>query len=218
MNKNTDRIIIQSLKRCGKNHQATIINFENPVKIHPEIVLKHGLTAGNVYTEQEWQIIWSENCFKLNLDRALNLLSIRLHTRAELADKLKAKGANAATVTSVINECERMLLIDDNAFINQYAAELKRRGYGILRLKKAFLNKKIPRELIEQYLSEKHDNQSELDLAKKAALNKIKSLSREKDPRKRREKLIRNLAGKGFTSDIIFQVIDNLQQNSDILT
>ena len=53
---------------------------------------------------------------------------------------------------------------------------------------------------------------AELEAARRAAASKAPSLAREADPRKRREKLLRFLASRGFSAETARMVLEEFRQ------
>lgn len=62
--------------------------------------------------------------------QALNWLSRRDHSAAQLTQKLQQKGASAAQVTEVISWCTAQQYLDENRFLSMLVRTRTRQGYG----------------------------------------------------------------------------------------
>ena len=141
------------------------------------------------------------------MDKAMTLLGRRAHSAAELRTKLRQRDFSWKIVNATIAECEHLKLLDDREFAGLYAAELRQRGYGPFRIRQGLMKKGIAREIIDSLLETSETPESELERALSSLKGKLKALQREPDARKRRDKAYRFLAGRGFSSSIISEVI-----------
>lgn len=81
--------------------------------------------------------------------KALDLLSIRSHSRKELVDKLRRKYSQN-TAEAVAHKAAELGLIDDEAFAEMYAKELlERKKYGISRVKNELRLTGISSDIVE---------------------------------------------------------------------
>ncbi|QSH41298.1 regulatory protein RecX [Lentisphaerota bacterium ZTH] len=150
------------------------------------------------------------------MDKALKLLGIRAHSAIELRNKLLKKDVSRQLVDEVIAECIRLNFIDDELFARDYAAELGWRGCGKYKIRANLRRKGISQDNIAKAMSDA--DKSEEENARRAMEFKLKTISREKDIRKKREKIYRFLAYRGFSGDIIKKLMTSapeLQNNSD---
>lgn len=77
--------------------------------------------------------------------------------------------------------------------------------------------KGIDSELIKETLAEKEDGNvmTELEAAAGALSRKASAFAREPDPRKRREKALRFLAGRGFSAQVAYEALRKAEQSDD---
>jgi regulatory protein len=148
------------------------------------------------------------------MDKAIRLLSTRAHSCRELSLKLFKRGYPRKMIDNVISECKRLHLLNDNEFAINYIEELKNRGYGPRRISAALYKKGIDKELACSLLEETDSQEQQLERAKTALKRKMPTFNREQEPRKKREKIVRFLSGRGFSSDIIFQLLN--QDENDL--
>lgn len=134
---------------------------------------------------------------------AVRLLARRNHTKHEIRRKLRQRGVSPDAISHVISECERLRYVDDAQTARSYIRELRSRGYGIHRIRMSMQKKGLSRELADSALSQIHSDADEMESARRAMEKKRVRFERETDARKRREKIYRFLASRGFSSDII---------------
>jgi regulatory protein len=176
------------------------------VKLNQLAVFDHSLGAGKEFEDALWQKIKKESDFHFAWDSAIRMLSIRAHSEGDLIKKLRAKGFAKSAIDDVLKDCHRLELIDDAKFAEMYVSELRSGGAGMRLIKMKLRSKGISEELSKVELEEKSSVDDEIKAAKIALSKKEKALARESDPRKKREKLYRYLASKGFNFDVISQL------------
>jgi len=143
------------------------------------------------------------------MNTAIRLISRRNHTEQEIRQKLRQRGFEAEVIARVISECERFNYINDKETARKYLGELRSKGQGIRGIRFSMKKKGIRDEIIDTVLDENHSAAEELGSADKAFQKKFISLSREKDIRKKREKIFRFLSLRGFSSSVISEVMES---------
>jgi len=137
-------------------------------------------------------------------DRAVRLLTLRPHFRAELERKLRQKGHDPDEIEEAIARLERTGALDDEALARREVERLgDGRGYGRARILAALGRKGAPRDAVEAAL-DAGDDDSELERALEAG--------RRWAARNRpdRSKLARHLERRGFAGGVIFRVLNEL--------
>ncbi|MFA7231479.1 MAG: regulatory protein RecX [Victivallaceae bacterium] len=145
-------------------------------------------------------------------DKAMRLLSSHAHSVNELRSKLYRKGFSSQDIAFALNECKRLRLVDDEQFARDYGSEVASRGCGSLKIRNSLRMKGIDRELTAKTLEELSGD--EFEHAVQALNSKLRSLSRETDMRKKRDKACRFLASRGFKFDIIRKAFDQCPELS----
>ena len=148
--------------------------------------------------------------FRKVLEKAFRLLGARASSRAILAGKLKNRGFDGRLIAKALDECERLNLLNDKDFAESYIRSLRSRGYGLRRIKNTLAQKGIKKELADELLlsSDTPDGKdAEKERAAKVFNAKLKSLKNESDFRKKRDKLCRYMASRGFSMDIIYELL-----------
>ena len=141
----------------------------------------------------------------------MRLLSRRALTERELRMKLGAAGYAYPEIRDAVAECRRRGFVNDEQFAADYTEILASRGLGGRRIRLALGKRGIPLRLQEHPLEEAAE--SEAQRAREALEYKLRLLSRETDPRKKREKAFRFLISRGFSCDNSRAAIDEIDFN-----
>ena len=152
---------------------------------------------------------------------ALRLLDSRMHSRAELDRKLRQRDFPSVLRELILVDLERVGLVDDRMFAEAFVREkiASSRPVGARRILLDLRRRGIADELAQEALAdaaEEEDGDAEFDRARQAAERKWASLMRSKrEYQKARASLYRFLASRGFDSDTIRRVVDDLPRPPD---
>lgn len=145
------------------------------------------------------------------LKRAKNVayryLMIRPRSGREMEQKLADRQFPQETIASVLVHLLEFGYIDDRKFAEQWAAgRVRTRGFGRRRIEQELRSKGISAEIIGETLAGLFEETSEIDIARREAEKKLRTLGRfELEIRKRR--LAGHLERKGFSSEIIRTIL-----------
>ena len=138
---------------------------------------------------------------------AYRYLTIRPRSRAEVEQKLRDRGFPPEVVSSVIDHLLRLGYLNDEQFARQWAAgRVRSRGFGRRRIEQELRQKGIGRDIIHDTLTALFEDASELDVARREAEKKLRTLSRF-EPEVRKRRLAGFLERKGFPSEIIRSIV-----------
>jgi regulatory protein len=84
--------------------------------------------------------------------KAMDLLSRREHSVAELRRKLFDKGYDKAAVDEQLQKLERENLLSDRRFAESYVNYRSKKGFGPLRIKQELKEKGVSESLLLEYL------------------------------------------------------------------
>jgi len=147
---------------------------------------------------------------KLLMNYALKLLGGRRYTAAGLQKKLNEKIKKLQIdapedVGRVIERLKELRLLDDREYANLYIEDqLRSKPQGTRMLKMRMAAKGLSKEVIGRALEAA--GLDEHSLARAAAAKKLKTLGR-LPAQKKKEKLARFLAARGFGEGVIYKVI-----------
>jgi regulatory protein len=143
-------------------------------------------------------------CFRT----ALRLLGRRDHSASELTNKLKGRGFSLSVIEPVIATCRRLNYIDDQKFSENYARNLKNKGFGALRVAQMLRAKGVSKELIVAAQADQTSFDQQCAQCRRALTKKRKTMTSLKDPAKRKAGIYRFLMNRGFGADVIHQVMN----------
>lgn len=146
------------------------------------------------------------------LEKAMKLLSRRALSEAELSKKLHTAGFPAPEISEAVDYCRSHRYLDDAALAEDYTSLLRMRNTGSRMIRQKLIKRGLGGETLDNTLPESDSESAEQEAAKRALDYKLRLLSRENDPRKKREKAFRYLAGRGFPPGLIFKLLDGALQ------
>ena len=130
--------------------------------------------------------------------RALRLLARREHSRAELARKLAPRAESSAALEVLLSDLEKRKQLSNERFAAERARVLSRK-YGAARVRQDLKAKGIDRETIDGISSA-----GELERARGILLRKYRESAATREERAKR---MRFLQGRGFSFDVIRQLL-----------
>jgi len=141
------------------------------------------------------------------LHTALRLLARRDYSRAELAAKLNQRGFAARQIAQAIVECERMRYLDDTRFCHNYAAYLRRKGYGLLRIVPLLEKKGLADALVIDAVSQHFNHCTQVDDCRRVLVKKMRLEGLSEINIALRARLYRFLLNRGFATAVIGEVL-----------
>lgn len=150
----------------------------------------------------------AKTLYERTFERALNLLSYRPRSRAEMRSRLMEKDwAEEAAVDQVIARLEELGYLNDEQFAANFASSrLTAKPVGRARLRHDMRRKKLSSETIESALDEAYDQQSEEELIE-LAVNKRIRLKGAPTTREEAKKLFDYLIRRGFNCDLVIRKV-----------
>lgn len=203
---------IKSTRNRGKRVRIELEDGDT-LQLPVAVVFQHGIFPGYTFEDEEWLRILQDAEAQACYDKLLDLLARRPHSETEIRRKLWQRDFPKPLVQETINRAQANGLLDDANFARLYIEEKERltelsRGRIVADLRK----RGIDRQTIEDAFCELEERgdiptgDHEREKALRAATRKWEQLQRETDPQKRREKLLRFLAGRGFTPDLCYGI------------
>ena len=141
------------------------------------------------------------------MNTAVRILTHRDHSKYELKQKLQQRGFERKVIDTVIAECERLDYINDPRTAHLYILQLKRKCFGRRYIRMALKKKRLGGEVAENLLLENYPEADERENAGKILEKKRQTFERKEDKKKSREKMIRFLTSRGFSKDIIRDLV-----------
>lgn len=144
------------------------------------------------------------------LKKAMDLLAIRPLTESELRTRLSAGGKfPPSEVEEAVLRCRNRGYLNDELLASDAARFLNAGGRGQGLIRKKLRARGVSEEHLSAALSALSP-EDEADAARSAGMTKLRLLSREKDARKKREKLFRFLLSRGFSPETALDAMGEL--------
>lgn len=191
--------IVRVLRKDEKN---VTIYFDNDEKliISEDVFYNSGLRKGDELSEDRYSFFIDQNKIYYIKQRALSFLSRRFHSEKELYLKLKAKTYEDKLIKEVLKDLSLRSFIDDRNFTHHFIEEkLKKKKWGINKIKSALYTKGISLKIIDETIKEFENPHSNYEAIYEIAVKKINQLkNRNTEEKKIFPKVVQFLIGRGF--------------------
>lgn len=151
------------------------------------------------------------------METATAMLAARAHSISEIRKKLLNKKLyTRAEIEHVIDEFQRLGFLNDEQYAENAVQIMKCRGYGNRKISNELRQKGIGKDLAAETIASEEvspEGQNQDAVAREVLRRKRHSLEKEPDPRKRREKALRMLAGRGFSADCSYRAVHSLLES-----
>ena len=149
-------------------------------------------------------------------ESCLRYLGRRDHASFELRDKISKKGFDKKIINIVIEEFQKKGYINDEQFAQIFASEkAELNKWGPQKIKSALFKKGIDKRSIDKAIKNLRENLQQDQICVDLVLKRKAHFLREEDPYKRKQKIFRYLAGRGFTSSVIKQSMPQIAELLD---
>lgn len=176
-----------------------------------ETVVKEKLEVGRKLSEKEIKSLVELSGRRKIFDKVFKFLSYRPRSQKEVRDYLIKRKVAEEEITDILKELSEKKYLDDEEFARWWVEQrmmFRPKGHRALEmeLRQKGVAKEAIAELLDRYLAEGGNEQ---ELAKKVAEKKLKTLSH-LPVWDLRQKLVAVLARRGFSWEIIDQVVDGI--------
>jgi regulatory protein len=199
-----------SASKRSPNRVAIFIDGKRAFTIHINVVARHRLREGVAISpelrRQIEQTQVKQECF----DAAVRFLSRRLHSRAELARKLRRGEFSEPIVTETLDDLTRLGYLDDARFAQTRAlASMQHKQIGQRRAKIELLKAGVRAEVADRAVADVYAETDPTAVARKLAERQAPRLRR-LPPEVARRRLAGLLQRRGFDYEAIRPVIDEV--------
>jgi len=150
-------------------------------------------------------------------EAALRLLGLCDRSKKDLKERLLRKGYSGPAAEKVVDEMESLGYIDDRRFAERFASDaIKRKDAGPQMIISGLRKKGVAREIIDDVLGKVFNDYTETDIARNALSRRLRKggVTPDRDEMKRLSDYLRR---KGFSYDIIKEVLKGIEQYDDIV-
>lgn len=203
------------LRSIEKKRDKIILSFDDSdnLEIYYDVYLTLSLFKGDEITSQKINEIKLTNVEFEVKNSAFRYLSNRNHSAFELKTKLKKRGFDSETIQKVILELRDKKYLDDYTFAENFVRNrVERRKEGIVKITSELYKKGITREIIAEVTVSISENPKNFENAFELGKSKYFNIQQrgETDKNKIKSKLFNFIRGRGFTNDVVFEVINKL--------
>jgi len=153
----------------------------------------------------------TKTLYEKTFERAINLLSYKPRSRAEMRARLMEKDwAEEGVVEQALARLEELGYLNDEEFATNFAnSRLTAKPVGRTRLRRDLRRKKLPSETIESALDGAFEQQSEEELIERA-ISKHVRLKGAPATREEAKKLFDYLIRRGFSYDLVIRKVRDI--------
>lgn len=203
-------MIITALQRKGSN---VLICFDEsePITLDYRTVLDNGLRKNDKIDEKFFERLISESNFLKTKDSAIRFLGRRHHSTYELKTKLIKKKYPREIIEKVISHLTDNDHLNDEEFAIAYLEERSvKKKIGINKLKAELFKKGIDRKIVDKVLLNVDSDLSHKHAFELARRKYLVLQRKEKDKNKLKSKIFSFLSSRGYESDLIWEVLNNI--------
>jgi regulatory protein len=208
-------MIITAFQRKGNN---VVISFDDsePIILDYRTVLDNGLRKNDKIDEKFFERLVSDSIFLKTNDSAIRLLGRRHHSTSELRTKLIKKKFPREIIEKVLAELTDKALLNDEQFAIEYLEERSvKKKIGINKLKAELFKKGIERKIVDNVLLSVDSDLSYEQALELAKRKNLVLLRKEMDKKKLKSKIFSFLSSRGYESDVIMKVLNNIGSDED---
>ncbi len=184
--------------------------------LYQDVLVQHGLRKGQMLSVTEQEAMLADDVRYHAKNVALGYLSHRARTRHEVRRKLAQAGVPEDAIEPTLDGLAARGYLDDEAYARQYAESRARvSGYGPQRIRQELMRRGVDRSTIESALADEIDRDDVRASAREQAEKKWRLLAREADPYKKRRKLSDFLVRRGFSYEVVQEIVESLNDDAD---
>ena len=199
-----------SEQRRRKNRRNVHLDGAFAFSCNINVVARFRLVEGLRLTPDEVTTILQGEVRQECFDDAMKSLQMRLHSRRELAAKLKRKEYGESTIVGVLDDLERMGYLDDERFAKTKAlSAAQHKHHGRRRAKIELMKAGVHGSTADAALNDVYDRHDSVAVARQLAQKQAARLLK-LEPAVARRRLVGMLQRRGFSFDEIKPVVDEV--------
>ncbi len=202
------------IQKRNKERVNIYLDDEYAFSISAELVYKENLKVKDVVDTEKLKSVADKESYVRCKNSALKIIERSYKTEKEVVEKLQMKGYEEKHIESAVQFLKEYKFLNDDYYAEAFIKD-KLTSKGSMRIKQDLMKKGIPREVIEEKL-EGIDKDDERETAKVLAEKKLRVIRKsENDTYKISGKLYRFLISKGYTYDVVKEVVKDVMSIDD---
>ena len=147
---------VESIEQTRSPSGKLRVHFDNgsSLLIFPSVIAEYGIYSGMELPEAALVSLRESNAAASAKDRAVRIVSATSISKNELEKRLIQKGEKEEDAKQAVAWLEELKLLDDKQVAQQIVRNGLSRGYGAARIRQMLYEKRIPKELWEEALSD----------------------------------------------------------------
>ena len=202
------------IQKRNKERVNVYLDEEYAFSISAELVYKENLKVKDEVDIDRLKSVADKESYIRCKNSALKIIERSYKTEKEVIEKLKLKGYDDKHIDSSIQFLKDYNFLNDNYYAEAFVRD-RINTKGSQKIKQDLMRKGISKDIIEEKISY-IDKNAEKDIARKLAEKKIGIIKKsENDIYKISGKLYRFLISKGYTYDIVKEVVKDVMSVDD---
>lgn len=198
-------------QKKNKDRFSIFINDEYAFSVSKDILANYHLYKGKTLAEREISELIEADSLHRAYVQAIHYLSYRMRSVQEVVHYLERKDIPTEQIEQTIIRLLDEGLLDDAKYAQAFIIDsMNQTSKGPLLIKNDLIKKGVNEQVIDENLVH-YPYQAQFDKALKWIGRRIKQTQRD-SYRKRIEKMHQGLMQRGFTSDVITDVIDSIKE------
>jgi regulatory protein len=192
---------------------SVFLDGEFAFGVHEDVAAKHGLREGRTLSPDERRRVEQDEAYVEAKHRALEYLAHKPRTEEEVRRKLRRQEVGRSIIDDVVARLYELDYLDDESYARDYVRNrFASKKYGPVRIRRELVERGVDRALAGQAVDDFFADEDPMAAAREHAEKRWPRLSDEEDVRRRKQKLYRYLRRRGFTSDTIYPILDELER------
>lgn len=178
--------------------------------------IDEGLCSGMEITEDTIERLKQKDEPQLAFMSIVAYLNYGMKTEYQIVKKMREKGYSSKAISQAVEKAKQYHFIDDVYYTEEYIQNHgKSRKQGEYRIRQDLMQKGIPKELIDEKIEMLYSEEDKYHNAYALAEKKYLQISSEENIYKKRQKIYQFLASKGYSSDIVKSVVEDILENNE---
>lgn len=140
-------------KRGGSGRVAVYLEGKAAFDVAAVLAERAALRVGDLLVVEDQERLMEEDAPYQAREKALRLLGVRERSRREVELCLQRAGFPGSVVSDALTWLEGLSYVDDRRFVERYAGEKLKHGWGERRVRAELLRKGVDRRIIDEGLS-----------------------------------------------------------------
>jgi regulatory protein len=198
----------------NEDRVSIFLDDEFALGIHKDLVVKHQLSVGMKLSPDALRRLERDAQYIDAKQRALDYLAYKPRTEAEVRRTLRGTDALPNVIDDVVARLTELGYLDDEAYAHDYAHNrFSSKQYGPVRIRRELKERGVDRHVADAAVDQLFAEVDARAAAWSHAEKRWPRLDDEDDPRRRRQKMYRYLRRRGFASDTIRSILDELERS-----